>query len=273
MSFLADTKEKSKTGVYRLIANVMILIGVVALATAVFKGISDANIYNSPFDLVDSAEDGEKGFLPVVVDPNSESGLSAAPTLSAEEFGMEISEDELAQVMAVIRSSQNGAASAEDAEIFIPDRIVIPSINLDAPILLADYKEIPFWGKTYKQWTAPNAMAVGWHYDSASLGQSGNTVLNGHHNIYGEIFRYLSEVTPGSIVYLYSGEQVFSYIVGLVDILPEKFQSVEERLDNAQWTLPSEDERITLISCWPYESNTHRVIVVAVPIELDGPVP
>jgi sortase (surface protein transpeptidase) len=46
-------------------------------------------------------------------------------------------------------------------------------------------------------------------------------------------------------------------------ILPERFQEIDLRMSNAQWILPSEDHRLTLISCWPYESNTHRVIVVA----------
>ena len=37
------------------------------------------------------------------------------------------------------------------------------------------------------------------------------------------------------------------------------------RLANARWIQPSEDERLTLITCWPYESNTHRLIIVALP--------
>jgi len=251
----------------------MILIGLVAFPTAVFKGITDANTYNSPFDVIDSIEDGGKGFLPIVIDPDSELGISAAPTLSSGEMVAAVGEDELREVMDVIRSSQyKGTVGAVD-NILIPDRIVIPSINVDSRILLADFKEIPFWGKVYKQWTAPNANAAGWHYDSATLGQPGNTVLNGHHNIYGEVFRYLADLEQGSIIYLYSGDKVFSYVVAQVDILPEKYQSVEQRVDNAKWTLPSEDERITLISCWPYESNTHRVIVVAIPIELEGEAP
>lgn len=271
MGSIANPQKKT-TGysAKRWTANLMIGIGLLALSAAVFNGINDANTYNSPFDVVDRADDDGKGFLPFVVDPDPELGLSAAPTLSTEGLGVQIREDELTEVMEAIRSSQFGADGAEGADIFIPDRIVIPSINLDAPILLSDYKEIPFWGKVYKQWIAPNARAVGWHYDSATLGNPGNMVLNGHHNIYGEVFRYLSDVKPGSIIHLYSGDKVFSYIVGLVDIIPEKYQSVEQRLENARWALPSQDERITLISCWPYESNTHRVVVVAVPIELDG---
>jgi sortase A len=41
---------------------------------------------------------------------------------------------------------------------------------------------------------------------------------------------------------------------------------LEVRLANAEWIKATEDERITLITCWPYESNTHRVVVVAVPV-------
>ena len=53
-------------------------------------------------------------------------------------------------------------------------------------------------------------------------------------------------------------------------ILPEKYEQIEVRMNNAQWILPSVDERLTLISCWPYETNTHRVIVVARPLSQES---
>jgi sortase (surface protein transpeptidase) len=56
------------------------------------------------------------------------------------------------------------------------------------------------------------------------------------------------------------------YRVEMNLILKERFQPVEVRLQNAAWILPSQDERLTLISCWPYESNTHRVVIVALPV-------
>jgi sortase A len=58
----------------------------------------------------------------------------------------------------------------------------------------------------------------------------------------------------------------FTYLVANKLILKERFQSVETRIDNARWIQASDDERLTLVTCWPYESNTHRVIVVAIPI-------
>jgi LPXTG-site transpeptidase (sortase) family protein len=67
------------------------------------------------------------------------------------------------------------------------------------------------------------------------------------------------------LIKVYSGKNVFRYRVALAMLLPERFKSLTVRLDNARWILPTEDERLTLITCWPYESNTHRVIIVALP--------
>jgi LPXTG-site transpeptidase (sortase) family protein len=147
----------------------------------------------------------------------------------------------------------------------VPDRLVIDSISLDAPIVPTKIKKIDYQGQPYYQWLAPNKPAVGWHDASALLGLPGNTVLNGHHNAYGEVFKDLVNVQEGDLIKVYSGKNVFRYRVALAMLLPERFKSLTVRLDNARWILPTEDERLTLITCWPYESNTHRVIIVALP--------
>lgn len=154
---------------------------------------------------------------------------------------------------------------SDQPEGLIPDRLVIPSIILDAPIIPTKLKEIDYQGQLYYQWLAPNKPAVGWHDSSALLGLPGNTVLNGHHNVYGEVFKELVNVHEGDLIEVYSDEQVYKYRVVLAMLLPERFKSLTVRLENARWILPTEDERLTLITCWPYESNTHRVIIVALP--------
>jgi sortase A len=147
-----------------------------------------------------------------------------------------------------------------------PVRIAISSIGLDAPIVPAeiDFKNIA--GKEYMQWFVPDEFASGWHSTSAKLGETGNTVLNGHHNAFGEVFKSLSEVNVGDIIQVDSERSRFSYQITNKMILPEKYEQLDVRMNNAQWILPSNDERLTLISCWPYESNTHRLIIVAQPI-------
>lgn len=151
-----------------------------------------------------------------------------------------------------------------------PERIVIPKIELDAPVIPAIMKRLRLEDDIFEQWLAPDEFAVGWHYNTALLGQPGNTVLNGHHNISGMVFKDLHLLVPGDIIELYGKSQKFSYMVVNVMILPEKGQDFSVRLENARWLMPSEDERVTLITCWPATSNTHRLIIVARP--LGGPV-
>ncbi|MDQ7030011.1 MAG: sortase [Ardenticatenia bacterium] len=146
-----------------------------------------------------------------------------------------------------------------------PDRIVIPSIGVDAPV------EVMGWitkrdanGNPYSEWLVPD-YAAGWHKNSALPGHVGNTVLSGHNNIKGEVFRYLADVKPGDEVVLYVGETAYRYIVTEKYIVREKGVPYEQRLRNARFMAPTDDERVTLISCWPYETNTHRVIVIARP--------
>jgi LPXTG-site transpeptidase (sortase) family protein len=148
----------------------------------------------------------------------------------------------------------------------IPTRIVIPAIELDAPVKMAETYFVQVGGENFQQWLAPDEFAAGWHAASARLGEPGNTVLNGHNNIYGEVFRYLTDLQVGDYLLVYGEETVYKYQITNYMILPEKYEQLDVRMNNAQWILPSQDERLTLITCWPYESNTHRLILVAKPI-------
>lgn len=148
-----------------------------------------------------------------------------------------------------------------------PIRLVIPAISLDAPIIPAKMRTIEFRGEKYQQWLAPDIRAAGWHTDSARLGAIGNTVLSGHHNTLGAVFSRLVELETGDTIQVYSHGYRFVYQITNRMIVPEKYQQLDTRMANVQWILPSQDERLTLITCWPDESNTHRVIIVAAPVE------
>lgn len=146
-----------------------------------------------------------------------------------------------------------------------PIRIVIPQIDLDAPVAEIGLEAISSGGETYYQWQVPNDFIAGWHNNSARLGEVGNTVLNGHHNIYGEVFRYLIDLNEGDEIILYDNKRSYKYRVTMKELLPERNQSMETRIANAQWIAPTEDERITLVTCWPYTDNSHRLVIVAEP--------
>lgn len=143
-----------------------------------------------------------------------------------------------------------------------PDRIVIPAIQLDAPV------EGVGWHieQGISVWDVPARRAAGWLRTSVPAGQKGNTVLDGHHNIQGQVFKRLVDLKPGDVVELYARGNLYRYGVTEKHILPDRDQPMEVRIANAQWIQPTNDERLTLVTCWPYTSNTHRLIIVARPL-------
>ena len=147
-----------------------------------------------------------------------------------------------------------------------PMRIVAPAIKLDAPVVAMGWKMVEYNGEQVAEWDVPRD-AAGWHIDSAMAGQVGNTVLSGHHNIEGKVFRYVVDLEIGDEIVLYAGDRSFAYTVTEKYILKEAGMPWAVRHKNAQWIAPTADERLTLVTCWPYEwpGNTHRVVVVAKP--------
>jgi len=98
---------------------------------------------------------------------------------------------------------------------------------------------------------------VGWLSSSSLPGEGSNVVLAGHHNIRGEVFRYLVDITPDAEVNLTAGDIAYRYVVRERFIIPEEHVSAEQREQNALWVAPTIDERLTMVTCWPYRDNTH----------------
>jgi sortase A len=145
-----------------------------------------------------------------------------------------------------------------------PDRIVAHTIGLDAEVTVIGWHLVERNGQMISEWDVADH-AASFHKGSAYPGRAGNTVLSGHHNIRGEVFRYLYDLEPGDLISLHVGEQEYQYAVREVLLTPERDVSPDERRDNARWIGYFPDERLTLVTCWPYSGNTHRVIVIAHP--------
>ncbi len=206
----------------------------------------------------DTPQPGQ-GFVPYQVEVNgsSDSPLSAqqAPTLPA-------------LALPTPTPSANSAAAASSPQPpAVPGWIVIPSINLDAAVVVSHTKWVQVDGQTFAQWQAPDVYAAGWQEGSALLGEPGNTVINGHHNIYGGVFGHLYELKPYDEIIVYSGDRQFHYLVSQVMKIEERNATLEQRQENARWIMHSSDERLTLVTCWPPTNNTYRLIVVAVPVK------
>lgn len=143
-----------------------------------------------------------------------------------------------------------------------PSRIVVPTIGLDAPVETVGW-DIIKQGKTDASvWVVPEK-AAGWHQNSSLPGHGGNVVLSGHHNVGSEVFRNLVNLKKGDEIILQADGHDYYYKVTDHFILPERGVSEEQRQQNAQWIMPTTDERLTLVTCWPYSDNSHRLIVIA----------
>ncbi len=165
--------------------------------------------------------------------------------------------------VATLPAESGPALTTTPQAMLVPDRIVIEKIDLDAPVVLAQENKITVNSVEYLQYLAPDEFAAGWHPNSAYLGAVGNTVINGHHNVHGKVFGRLVELVPGDRITVFSKTTSYTFQVANVLILPERDADLAQRLDNARWIEPSNDIRLTLVTCWPEYSNTHRLIIVA----------
>lgn len=152
--------------------------------------------------------------------------------------------------------------------IYPPTRVVIPSVGIDALVIPTHWEMQEVAGGQQPVWVVPNAPYVGWHETSAPLGWPGNTVLSGHNWPENGPFRFLYKVRPGDPLIVYSGYLVFLYQVNEVLLLPEAGEPLEVRQANARYIQPTDDERVTLVTCHPYGSIRFRLIVIAHPAEI-----
>jgi sortase A len=120
-------------------------------------------------------------------------------------------------------------------------RMVLPPINIDAPVVQGDS-----WDQLKK--------GIAQHLGTADPGQAGNMVVSAHNDIYGELFRDLDRLKPGDEVYVYTQAQKFTYrITGTRLVAPTEVSVMN----------PTVSPTLTLISCYPYLIDTQRIIVFA----------
>lgn len=120
-------------------------------------------------------------------------------------------------------------------------RIQIPAINVDKPIVQGDD-----WEQLKK--------GVGQHIGSAQPGRDGNLVLSAHNDIFGEIFRHLDKLQPGDEIIVSTEVNSYTYVV-------REITTAEPTAVHVM--APTDFPSATLISCYPYQVNTHRIVVFA----------
>lgn len=143
-------------------------------------------------------------------------------------------------------------------------RIVIPEIDLDSAVVEVGWHVEEVNGQRVAVWDVAE-YAVGHHHASGNAGGGTNIVLAAHAGGYGGVFRRLIELEPADEVLLYADGRQYLYVVEEIVLVQEVGVPMEVRLENARYTAPSEEERVTLITCWPVPVYDQRIIVLARP--------
>jgi len=145
-----------------------------------------------------------------------------------------------------------------------PLRVVIPEIGVDATVVEVSWHVTQAGGEAFGEWETV-ANAAGHHRGSADPGQPGNCVLSAHSSdAGGAVFRGLEQLAPGDSVQLGAADgKQYTYVVTTVLTLDEVGATNSEKREHARWLDPTEQPVLTLVTCWPPWSYTHRVVVRA----------
>jgi sortase A len=142
--------------------------------------------------------------------------------------------------------------------------VSVPAVAIDADIVEVEPVAVQSDQQTMFEWPVAD-WAAGHHSTSANPGEGGNIVIAGHDDVRGEVFRGLHDVKVGDQVIVSTDAASYTYVVQEIHMRLYANESLEEQLSVGAFIEPMPEERLTLVTCWPYQVDTHRLIVVAKP--------
>lgn len=150
------------------------------------------------------------------------------------------------------------------ASLAMPARLVATTIGLDAPVVEMGWHIEEQFGAAVRVWDIPENEAA-WHNNSAWPGLGSNVVISGHNaSLGGQIFAEVEALQIGDLITLWNGRgKAFTYEVTDRVIVRTLIASQENLAFLQRAMEPTPEERLTLITCWPNWTNTHRLVVMA----------
>ena len=165
-------------------------------------------------------------------------------------------------------SPSPSAAGSPPAPLATPPaltgRLLIPALAVDVPVVEVSWHLEQVEGQTLGVWDTVSG-AAGHHRGTAPFGAAGNCVLSGHsRSAEGGVFQRLAELKPGDKLLLVTAAgDTYQYVVESLRKLPELGEDLAQRRAHAAVMAPTQDARLTLITCWPDWAYTHRLVVIA----------
>jgi sortase A len=132
-----------------------------------------------------------------------------------------------------------------DPALLLPVRLRIPVMFLDSAV-----HEVTI---NMGEWEV-SPMDIGHHAGTGNPGEVGNVVLAGHRDINSALFRELDRLEPGDELFVSNSLGEYRYIVEESYIVTPEHTEVMD---------PTDDKRVTLITCTPPGLATQRLVVTA----------
>jgi sortase A len=147
---------------------------------------------------------------------------------------------------AAIQAPRPTATPTIDPDLLLPTRLRIPVMFLDSPV-----HEVTVNMGTWEV----SPMQIGHHQGTANPGDVGNVVLAGHRDINSALFRELDRLKPGDEIFVSNSFHEYKYVVTESFVVGPTHTEVMD---------PTNDKRVTLITCTPIGLATQRLIVTAI---------
>src|SRR5436190_2764758 len=244
-------RVRKRGGFVRFIGNLLILVGVVMLV-----GIGGWLGYRE-WDNQNQKDRFAGEFGAGAIDPPVASVI-ATPTVPAPPPKLD---DPSSQWIGLLNKLP------KEVDTSPPLRLSIPSVKIDSKVVPVTWKRIPAPGGAQKsEWQVAD-FAVGHHAGSANPGQVGNVVLSAHVDYKGQVFKDLNKVHKGDEVTVFTEKGQYLYVVTDLVIVKEEGVPEEQKRRNAAYMDPTPDQTLTMITCWPYGIDDHRLVVIAKPYQ------
>ena len=208
------------------------------------------------------------GSQPVVATPSSPAAAvtTAAPPVTVPAWTPEpVTDNDVGAAPLSLAKQETGPVKQPGSP---PIHLAIPSIGLDQPVVEVSAQVETVGGQQVLVWAVAD-YAVGHNDTSDDPGQGGNIVLTGHDDWHGEVFRDLHTIQEGAEITVTTEDgAIHHYAVDQILYRKEVGVPLSERLKTGELIGPTADERLTLVTCWPYGVDDHRLIVIARPVGL-----
>ncbi len=151
-----------------------------------------------------------------------------------------------------------------------PTSTPAPPVRIRIPYIAVNSSIVEIQPEIYKideekieaRWPVPG-YAVGYYFNSGRPGTKDNIVLTGHNNWLGEVFRDLYLLKINNEIILYTSQAEYRYIIHEIVIVPYRRNPAKGEEIVQSYSGSTSDEQVTLISCYPYLSNSDRIVIIA----------